>query len=493
MKYILTLLLLLNGLNSEAITPGSLDTSFNYIGDSLGYEYLPLEGDRGSAVFVDYKQRVYVLGPDKSSDKVLLYRFLPDGSLDTDYSIYAGALQIQKDMQNSYRINGDTKAKAQIIEGDNNSVYVAYSVLAGGGVDVHNDIYILHIDESGFVIDDITFGLDAEYAPLFAQDYFADMVYLSGSQKLIVASSAHDTSGGDADFGVTVINDNGTLSIDNTFNSDGRDLCAFNQQEINGNFTGDDYAESVVMDTLTNHIIIAGSAYEGNGLNGNGWNLAFCEYSFSGLLIRKWSTEPLPDGLFDIELLKDVVYVQEGSVAQGNLSSNLIVSGMVVGSGGYDFALTKYKLTASGWQIDTTFGAAANGWTTTPFSINGVGTTDDRVRNMNFEPQNGSFTVAGFASWDDGSNPFGLKREAVILAKYDNQGVLLTGWGESGNGYSIHQFNPVFGEGVYSSAMDPVSESLFTVGKSQELTGDYSNQITIAKFHNDLIFSSNFD
>ena len=99
--FLLTILLVTN---SEAIDLGSLDTSFNYFGSSVGYEHLPLEGDWGASVFVDDLQRVYVLGQNLTSDRVHLYRFLSDGTLDsTNFaptSPTPGILEFQTKMVN---------------------------------------------------------------------------------------------------------------------------------------------------------------------------------------------------------------------------------------------------------------------------------------------------------------------------------------------------------------------------------------------------------
>ena len=494
--FLLTILLVTN---SEAIDLGSLDTSFNYFGSSVGYEHLPLEGDWGASVFVDDLQRVYVLGQNLTSDRVNLYRFISDGTLDsTNFaptSPTPGILEFQTKMVNSSNGNGDLKGKVKIEKGNNGAVFIGYTSETCSQSSCNKEVFLSHISESGQVYDEFMFGFDID--PFYPNDFFVDMKYFGASQKLAVTSnvSIDLTNGNDFDFGIALLNVNpstGEMSLDSGFSTDGLDTCSFNQANHNGLLGDEDFVEVLDYDSLSNHLIIGGSAFEGNGLNSDGWNLAFCEYDFSGTLIRQWSTEPLPDFFVDVELLKDMFYRLEGTIDQGNLSSNLYISGMVVGSGGYDFALTKYKLSESGWQIDTTFGANGNGWTTTSFNVPSFGATDDRVSKMLRESEDGSITVAGYASWLDGGNPFGIKREAVILAKYTPNGLLNFNWGQNKSGFFIHQFNPIYGEGVFSLAIDSVTESLYTVGKSQNFT-DFSTRITLAKYHNDLIFASRFE
>ena len=102
------------------------------------------------------------------------------------------------------------------------------------------------------------------------------------------------TGSEDTDFGVLMLNtepSNGTLSIDTNFDSDGKNLCFFDQNNPAGSR---DKAEALVWDAVNNTVIIGGSAFEGDGVEGDGWNMAFCEFNLSGALLRKWSTQAAP-------------------------------------------------------------------------------------------------------------------------------------------------------------------------------------------------------
>ena len=106
-------------------------------------------------------------------------------------------------------------------------------------------------------------------------------------QRSLVLSTSFVSAQQNNDFGLAVFDVNTTtaeLTYDIGFSSDGKASCAFNHQDVNGSH---DKAESLVWSENNQTFIAGGSAFEGNGVSNNGWNLEFCEFNLQGSLLPK--------------------------------------------------------------------------------------------------------------------------------------------------------------------------------------------------------------
>lgn len=495
MKKVLFTLMLILISQSYALDLGSLDTTFSNDGSSDGWDRSGENGYHryGSATVVDSLGRVYVAGTfdynfNGGTEKgARLERYLPSGILDNTFG--TGGI----------KTFGVPPAPINQFEyglelGPFDSVFLGYSRLLcdNSGTECHSDIKIYYINSSGSTVGQITIPFNLGGTWDRNDDNFADMVFMPTLNRLAIAAEIERGGSQDTDFGVAIVNVDtvtGDLTMDSTFSADGKEVCYFDQ----GVSVDTDSAKAIVYNWMQGSVIVGGIAFEGNGTNLDGTNLAFCEFSLSdGSLLRKWSTETDPDVADEREYLSDMVYVVDTVANRGiiTLTSGIIVAATLPGAGNdqmTDFGLTKFSLGATNWERNTGFGPNGNGIVTTNFEMLFVGDTDDYVAEMVLESEGSTILLAGSAGWDDG----GLPKSAAALARFTYNGILDTNWGIAHTGKSLTPFDfSNLWDSVESIAVDPNNEEIYIAGFSYD---GLNFKSLIANFHNDQIFGGNFD
>lgn len=498
MKYLLALILVISQV--RAIDLGSLDTTFSNDGTSDGWD---ISGDNGfnrygSAVLVDSVSRVYVAGTydyqlNGNNEKgVRLERFLANGTLDNSFGTN-GVINFVIPPAPSNQFEYTLEA------GPSDSVFLGYSRLyCITGSECHSDIKIYYLDSNGTTIDNITVPFDLGSTWDRQDDNLSDMVFIPTLNRLAITAEVELSGSDDTDFGVAVIAVDpvtGALSMDSGFDNDGKQTCYFDQDSSNGGAGDQDRAKAIVYNWLEGSLIAGGFSYEGNGLAGDGTNLAFCEFNIAnGSLLRKWSTEPDTNVADEREYFEDMVFVMDtvnnGGVLQ--FVSGLIVAATLPGPGnssGTDFGLTKFSYGGSitGWERNLSFGSNGTGTETTNFQWLFVGNTDDYVSEILLEQENASIVLVGNVTWDDG----GLPNSIPALAKYTYGGILDTNWGIGKTGKALTAFDLSVGwDNADAVAIDPNNEELYITGFSYD---GLNFKRLIANFYNDQIFGGNFD
>jgi hypothetical protein len=470
--------------SAMAIDLGSLDTSFSNDGNSDGWDISGEMGyDRyGSDVIIDSQGRILIAGTydydfnGNDFTGARLERRLPNGQLDNSFDgdgIKELTFVPASQGQFEYQLQLDS------VDG----VFLGYSRLyCVTDNDCESDLYIYHINANGFVVGVQKIEFDLGSTIDRHDDVFADMVYIPSLNKLAITAEVELDSPNDTDYGIALLNVDpvsGALSIDTGFSVDGMRQCYFDQ---NGSSGSQDKPEAIVWDSLTNHLIVGGSTFEGNGFGGDGWNMSFCEFDMVGNLISQWSTMSNPDTLDDREFLKDMAF------RNINGTSHLIIAAALPGAGGLDFAVTKYSLNQFlQWETDSNFGSLGNGWESTAFQYIFVGDTNDIPNEMVIEEDN-SILLAGTISWTDNNM---LPHGAIALARYTPNGRLDSNWGIGHSGKAVHSFDVSNKwDSAESVAIDPVTEEIYVTGWSYD---GLDFQSLIANMHNDLVFANNFD
>ena len=494
MKTIVFLILIFTIFQSKAIDLGSLDTSFSNDGVSDGWDRSGETGyyRYGSATVVDSQGRIYVAGTydydagGSTAKGARIERYLPSGTLDNTF----GTGGIKTFAVPPAPIN---QFEYSLVLGPSDSIFMGYSRLyCIVGNECHSNIKIYYVNSSGVTVGDITIPFDLGGTWERNDDNISDMVYMPTLNRLAISAEVERGGSQDTDFGVAMVNVDpvtGSLSMDTNFDTDGKNICYFDQGATNDT----DSARSIVYNWLQGSVIVGGTSFEGNGVNANGTNLAFCEFNIAdGSLLRKWSTQPEPDFLDEREYLHDMVFVTD-FVDNGGiilLTSGIVVAATLPGDGNssfLDFGLTKFSFNSSSWERNISFGENGTGITTTNFQFIFVGDTDDYVAEMLMEPEGVSIVLAGNITWDDG----GLSKSVPALAKYTYNGILDTNWGIGKSGKAVTPFDTsVLWDSATSVSIDPNNEELYIAGWSYDGL-DFKS--LIANFHNDMIFGGNFD
>lgn len=488
-KISLIFLSLMSVSNIYAINLGSLDQSFSNDGVTDGWD---IQGSAelgleyyGGDVIVDSQGRILVAGTfefelssgieDKAAQ---LLRYLPSGEIDSTFGTDGQVLMIIPPApidQFSYELALDGA----------DGVFVGYSRLfcpTSNDAECHSDIRVNHINANGTIVDALTIPFDAGSTFQRQDDVFADLIYIETLNKVAIAAEVERTGSDDTDFGVLMLNNNpsnGTLSIDTTFDSDGKNLCFFDQNNPAGSR---DKAEALVWDAVNNTVIVGGSAFEGDGVEGDGWNMAFCEFNLSGALLRKWSTQVSGVVIDSREFLSDMAFTVDDSGTQ-----QLLVTGSLPGAGGLDYALTRYNRNILGEMVmDSSFGPNGTGWSSVGFSYFAVGDTRDTAAEIYIE-NDGSILLAGTIG---NPNQNGVFQSAVAMAMFDKTGDLDTTWGIGRSGKAVHTFNTIsFWDAAFGVTENPQTEEIYIAGFSYN--GNFN--LLLANFHNDRIFADNFE
>jgi len=477
---IIMMCLLVSNLAS-ALKLGSLDESFSQDGTSDGWALYdeqdtdPNHDLKMTDVLVDSQGRILVAVSDNydSGNSVLygaqLLRYLPNGTLDTSFS-GDGSVIIP------FQSNAENSRHIKMALNSSDGVIIAYSYVTNSSSGM--DVVVLHYDNTGVKIDEQRLGFDLGASAGRKDDNFKDLIYISSLSKVAIVAEVELTTVGDTDFGIALLDMNqatGELSLDTGFSADGLTTCYFDQH-IN-NTTDTDKPSAITFEENSQTLIVGGSAYEGDGTTGNGWNMAFCEFDLQGTELRKWSTQ---GGLTEFEQVSDIQY----GVDESNLPS-LYVAGTVDGAGGNtDMYIARYQrvVFTSEWVLDLNFGNN-NGFNTVGLTMLIVGDTDDEAAELYIE-KDGSLLLSGTGFGT--SSAFGM----TSLVKFDQEGKIYKSWG-IGEGIAnniIHRSPDVY-DFVNAMTEDPTTGEVYVVGSVQSTR----HMGFIANMYNDMIFGNGFD
>ena len=440
----------------NAETSGDLDKTFATKGLYVEGTSFPQQEFLGLATAVDSQGRILVLHAIEVTNDygVGVYRLLTDGTKDNTYTTIAS--QVDK-----FLIDG----KFSIAVDANDGVFFAYSnyTCTAPDTDCQQDVFVRHFDNTGALTGSQTIAFDLGSTYLRQNDIFADLVYIPNiygysTEMIAIAATVDYSNVNDTDFGVALMDvaNDGSISMRTTFSDDGKRTCAFDQ-DINNSGVGIDQAVKIIVERFAPlQMIIGGNAFEGNGANNNGWNLAFCEVGVVGNINQSWSTNTLPDTLNNVELLQDMYYS-----SYENDVERLIVGAKFSTGNDNDFYLGEYL--SSSWVFDTNFGT--NGWASIGFSELFIGDTNDEIQSIIFKP-NKSLAVAGNMSWTDNGANF----SKAALARFDQFGQLMTNWGDNGSKVFDFSQNTTGSQvtQVKDMAYDANKKELYLVGSSPD-------------------------
>jgi hypothetical protein len=370
------------------------------------------------------------------------------------------------------------------------SLFLGYSAMNNSTN--NSDVALLHIDNTGLVIDFIFIDFDLGSSNDRKDDFFNDMKLFhntnSGEGFIVIAAEVERTNASDTDFGIARINfdTSGNLSMATTFSGDGKSSC-FHDHSDSG--FSQDIATSISI-TEELHYLIGGSAFEGNGDDANGWNLAFCEYNSSGAIIKKWSTKSAAEQADSREELVETMI--DRSAQDGQYLLVLSKEPDQVFSVKSDFVVRKYIrdiLNDGVWDLDINFGAAGVSRIgfTDPFFF--PETTDDRPAHIYIEKKNKQILLAGTSFWQENGN----QKSYVSMAKLNSNGLLNTSWGinQTGKAY-LSLDTTAYADECAGLVEDPNSEEIYITGTHFDFGNNTISSFT-ANIVNDLIFKGGFD
>lgn len=470
---------------ASAVKLGAVDPTFSQDGITDGWDMSGETGFNwyGNDVVVDSQGRILIAGTyqyDFNGQTELMARVerrLPNGDLDNSFDgdgILDLAMIPASQSQFDYGLVLDL----------NDGVFVGYSrIYCQTSTACESDPYVYHISSTGTIIGsqqvqfDIGSTIDRQDAAL------TDLVYVPSINKLAMSVEVELSNVNDTDFGIAVleVGPSGSLSVDTSFSTDGQTTCYFDHADPSGSR---DFPTSIVWHNGLSRFIMAGSSFEGNGISGDGWNMAFCEFDLTGGITRKWSTQSQTPALDSREFLNDLVVYHESGIGG---QSYLVGIGGLPGGGGMDTSLFRYQETQFGqWGLDTSFGSNGTGYELTGFEYLFQGETHDVGIELLIEPEDSSILVLSSLGWDES----GVDKAAFGLTKYTKNGILNTSWG-IGNGRAVHTFDVSnrwdIAEGL---AINQQTEEIYVTGMSYD---GLNFKSTVANMHNDMIFGGNFD
>jgi hypothetical protein len=267
-----------------AVDLGTLDSTFSQDGTTDGWDMSGQTGYNwyGSDVVVDSQGRVLIAGTyqyDFNGNTALMARVerrLPNGDLDTSFdSDGIRELGLPPAPQSQFNY--------EIIVDSSDGVFVGYSSeYCQTTNDCESDLYVYHINVNGVIVGSQQIDFDLGSSNNRKDDDFADMVYVPSINKLGIAAEVELNGADDTDYGIAVLNVDpvsGALSIDNGFSTDGQRQCYFDQNNPAGSR---DMPTAIVWYGPTSSFIVGGNTFEGNGTNGDGWNMSFCDLIWRG-------------------------------------------------------------------------------------------------------------------------------------------------------------------------------------------------------------------
>lgn len=400
---------------------GELDTSFA----TTGWAAIGQSGyfNQAADVAVDSQGRVVVVGAGEidlatgTRDIVpKVWRFLADGAPDTGF----GTTGLWHDGIPVW--SGEESQLKVALDPTNDHIYLGYTreycETSCDPDDLNANLEVVHLDSDGSFEGSLSIAFDLGGA-LRPHDIFADIVRLADG-RIAVAASVERSSDLDVDFGVALmtVDGDGRLHLDTSFATDGKTTCWFDH---GGSLGKQDVAHAIAASWDQSALYVGGTAFEGNGTNSDGTNMALCEFSLFGALVGTWSTQAGGAQLDSREELRDIVVRADES---------LVVAGMAPGSGGFDYVLGRLD---SSLNEDLAFGPdPTSPWATVGFSYPLVGDTDDHLSEIVIGP-GGEITAGGTLT----ASASGLS-SAVGLARFTSAGLLDTSWGLGGGGVAIH-------------------------------------------------------
>jgi len=485
---ILTFTLLAFYIQSTLAEPlGLLDHSWSFDGQTDGYD---IRGGSqvghdhfGGDVWIDSQSRTYVSGSYQSEQVggnnglkfARLTRYTATGQLDTSFNgtgVLDFPLPLASLSDNDVFVTGS----------EQNGVFIGYSRIfcpTQDDADCHMDIRVHHVSSSGSNLDHITVAFDVGSTFQRNDDRLVDMAYSNELDRLFLAAEIEFTNANDTDFGAVAIevSANGTMSLDNNFSFDGKQTCYFDHANAAGS---QDQASAIAINPLGT-VVIGGHAFEGNGINADGWNQAFCEFSLSGDLIRKWSTQSTGIQLDSREFLNDLLFLKTGLN-----ESKLYALGTQPNAGTLDASVSVYELSQlNEWQLDSTYGENNTGITLLGLDYAIVGDTEDYASEFSMLPSGHMLVTGTLANPNQNQSFF----SGLFLGMLKPDGKIDKSWGY--DGFTKHNFSltsPIW-DNSNALAIDPNTQDIIVTGF--HYNGAF-NQLT-AKFHNDRIFSSDFD
>lgn len=457
----------------KAQSPGDLDTSF----DNNGWI-------ENNSVQESYHNNLAI----DTQGKVVVAEIFKDLNLDTDYHVILKRYEKtgQRDMS---LISGPFVLDVGLISDpvgvqldENDGIFLAFSFQSCVAVNTmcQMDIFIVHYDKFGTLLGSQTVAFDYGSTYDRQDDVFADMKYNPSLKKLVVVAEVERDGIGDTDFGVAMLDvaPDGTIGLATSFSSDGITACYFDQYDSQGSW---DNPKSVLfLNNPPYNLIVAGSAFEGNGDLNDGWNLAFCEYDVLGSEINKWSTLNMPVNGESKEILTNMALFED-------TETSLIVTAEISNTAGMDFAVTKfqYNTITTLWDLNTEFGDGTTGWSVMGFSQLFIGDTEDTAQAL-FVQDDNKIVVAGSSEWlDNGS----LYSQASLL-RLNASGSLDTTWADSGK--KAYNFTDTTSDKVNAMVEDSANKEIYIAGNhiSNFRAGSF-----IANIDNnsDMIFKSGFE
>lgn len=484
------LILLMVSFSVIAEVNGDLDKSFGSDPDQddhwfgwVGFNSSGRESYKYNSV-LDSQGRVITLGvyrPAGSNNdfQIELDRYSATGEIDITFIGEAGI--IDKSLINEDYVMG-------IELDENDGVFLAYTILTcqAGNTSCQQDIRIAHYDNTGAETASsrvISFDIGSMF--LRQDDVFSDLVYIKELKKLVIVAEVEQNSINDTDFGIAVmdVNINGAF-IFSDFSFDALETCFFDQDGSGGSV---DKAISVVYHPDPPYkVIVGGSAFEGNGSNSDGWNLAFCEYDVngSGALLNKWSSITFEDVLDDRELLQDMVFLPLAA------TPTLMVTAQVPNGNDMDFALLKYEWDTLGnnWKLDNSYGpneiGQRLGISTIGFNQLFIGDTNDISKQIVVE-SDGSVIVVGNSIWTDNA----IQHSQIKLVKFNQVGLIDASWGNLGQ--VSHQLSSI-NDQVNAMIKDESKKELYMVG-SHIIDGNKGDFLANILNNPDVIFKNGLE
>lgn len=487
MKTLTILLLTLSVYNAHSEPLGLLDHSWSQDGLTDGFD---IQGATqmgynhfGGDVWVDGQSRTYVSGSYQSEmpgannglSFARLMRYTATGQLDTSFNgtgIISFPLPIAISSDNDVFVTGSA----------NNGVFVGYSRLfcpTQDDADCHMDINVHHISSTGSSLGDLTVAFDIGNSFQRNDDHLKDMAFSSALDKLFLAAEIEFTSVNDTDFGIVSIdvNTNGALSMDTSFSTDGKQTCFFDHANAAGS---QDQAAAIAVNPFGT-VVVGGHAFEANGTNGDGWNQAFCEFDLNGNLLQKWSTQGTGIQLDSREYVSDLAFEQTSLN-----KTQLYVLGTQNNANTLDATVSRYVLSQlNAWQLDVSFGTNQNGTSALGLNYPTAGDTDDFGSQLQILPGGYILTFGNFSNQSTNETFF----SGVFLAMFSPDGQLDKSWGINGITKHIFALTNQWWEHANGMAIDPNTQAIVTTGFHRD---DEFKQLT-ARFHNDRIFSDDFE
>lgn len=490
-KIFLILAVLLFIKNSQAIQLGTLDNSFSTDGwDSEGNDIDQFYN--GSDINLDSQGRIIVSGYNTEEvggldiAVIFIKRYLSDGQVDASFGT-DGKVKFEQHygftFVDNYQVRTSLFANDDVVLAFNSRVCDAQ----GANCNNDEDIFIKYIKNNGNNIYEQVVAFNFGSVDDRKDDYLKDMLLDEFNNKILLAVEVEMANTYDVDFGIASVNidtTSGVMSMDTNFSSDGLINCYFDQGSTTDPFQRGHYdiPYSIIYNPVVDSYIVSGAAYEGNGDISAGENMAFCEFSPQGNIIRQWSSKDLP-----VFTDLNIEYAVDSGIATDNGVTTLWVAATNMNNSFTpEFMLAKYDFNINIWELDTSFGT--NGVSIVDFStISPQGMSSDRVKSIAIQ-SNGSIIIAGtsdFIASDSSENYF------FSIAKFTPSGSLDTTWSQLGCSW-VSTFNSPKLDNLSSMIIDPSTGAIFITG-SHHLYSGLTSKMIVAKLHNDVIFAQGFD